>query len=72
VGGKVINNVPIKYRYLIPTLDDMLDDLHGFSIFFNINLGSGYQNTSMTCLMNFIVALLRTQRGHHAIVVVVE
>jgi len=31
---KVINNIIIKHRYLIPRLDDMLDDLHGTNMFF--------------------------------------
>jgi len=39
---KVINNNTIKYRHQIPRLDDMLDDLHGSTIFFKINLKIGY------------------------------
>jgi len=39
---KVINNITVKYRHHIPTLDDMLDELHGACVFSKIDLKSGY------------------------------
>ena len=42
VDCRAINNIMVKYRHLIPKLDDMLDEVHGSCIFSKINLKSGY------------------------------
>ena len=42
VDFRQLNKVTIKNRYLLPTIDDLMDQLCGASVFSKIDLKSGY------------------------------
>ncbi|XP_074291714.1 uncharacterized protein LOC141618501 [Silene latifolia] len=42
IDSRAINNITVKYKFPIPSLDDMLDELSGVRVFSPIDLGQGY------------------------------
>nr|GEZ10871.1 putative reverse transcriptase domain-containing protein [Tanacetum cinerariifolium] len=64
IDYRKLNKLTVKNRYLLPTIDDLFDQLQGSSVYSKIALRSGYQQLRVRD-ENILKTVFRTHYGHY-------
>ena len=71
VDYKQLNKMMIKNKYPLPRIDDLMDQLHGASVFSKIDLQSGYHQILVKA-DDMQKTAFRSRYGHYEYVVMPE